>query len=383
MANIRTIAISTGGGDCPGLNAVIRAAVKTAILKYGYRVVGIRDGYDGLIYYSGQLPHDGYEGHPGGDALPGVIPLGLAEVRGILPRGGTILGTTNRGNPFQLRCPKAGPNGTDLIRDVSDELLRTAYALEIDAVLNIGGDGTQRIGLGLSDKGLPLVGVPKTIDNDLMATDTTFGFDSAVDTATAAIDKLHTTAESHKRIMLVELMGRDAGWLALHAGVAGGAHVILLPEIPFTIERICESIQKRDAFGRRFTIIAVAEGIRLPSDLSRYMSPERQMMARTGPVSNLLGEAIAYATGREARVTILGHTQRGGSPSAFDRILGTRFGVAAVDLIAAGKFGHMVALRGTEIISVPLREACLQQKLVDPGCELVRSARAIGISFGA
>ena len=389
MSQIKTIGISTGGGDCPGLNAVIRAAVKSAILQHQWKVLGITDGYDGLL------------------DPPRLLPLTLADVSGILPRGGTILGTTNRGNPFSY---KTCEGGVEKMTDISGQVLRNARALGIDAVINIGGDGTQRIGLGLYEKGLPLVGVPKTIDNDLMATDSTFGFDTAVHTATDAIDKLHSTAESHKRIMLVEVMGRDAGWIALHAGLAGGAHIILIPEIPFTIAQLREDIRAREHSGKRFSIIAVAEGVKLPSDLQEYLSPSggQSLAAQIHAcgISRVLGEAISNATHREVRVTVLGHTQRGGTPTPFDRNLSTRFGVAAVQLLAEGKFGQMVALRGTEIVSVPLTAACAKQKLIvpspkgslvsprelgglptssvtpAPGSEMVAAARAVGISFG-
>ena len=273
---------------------MIRAAVKSAILQHQWKVLGITDGYDGLL------------------DPPRLLPLTLADVSGILPRGGTILGTTNRGNPFSY---KTCEGGVGKVTDISGQVLRNARALGIDAVINIGGDGTQRIGLGLYEKGLPLVGVPKTIDNDLMATDSTFGFDTAVHTATDAIDKLHSTAESHKRIMLVEVMGRDAGWIALHSGIAGGSNVILLPEIPFTIERVCEHIRKREFSGRRATIIMVAEGVHIPPDLPPDLLEEWNRTPRRGAVSHLLAEAIIRQTGREVRVTVLGHTQRGGTPS--------------------------------------------------------------------
>ncbi len=353
-----TIGISTGGGDCPGLNAVIRGATRAAILRHGWRVLGIADGFDGLIF-----PER-------------TIELTLNNVSGILPRGGTILGTTNRGNPFHYVFPDGEKES-----DISPRILENARALGIDAIIVIGGDGTQAIALELHRKGLNVVGVPKTIDNDLLATDVTFGFDTALHTVTDAVDKIHTTAESHHRIMLVEVMGRSAGWIALEAGIAGGAHVILLPEIPFSVQKVCEFVEQRERAGKRFTIIVVAEGIQVPADMEQALANERRRSQRYGK-ANVVGEAISLVSRREVRVTVLGHIQRGGSPSPFDRILGTRFGVAAVDVIARGDFGKMVTLRGSHIGAVPIAEACRGVRLVDPEGELVHTARSIGISFG-
>ena len=352
MSNIRCIGIATGGGDAPGLNAVIRAATRAAILKYKWKVIGIPDGFDGLIW-----PEKSFE-------------LTLKEVSGILPRGGTILGTTSRGNPFQY---KTGENRGE-VRDISDQVIANAGKLGIDAIISIGGDGSQKIGHELFLKGMKIVGVPKTIDNDLSATDVTFGFDTALHTVTDAIDKIHTTAASHHRVMVVEVMGRDCGWIALEAGIAGGAHIILIPEIPFTLKCVCEQIGGRENVGRRFTIVVVAEGVKLP--------PELKENRRASPVGNLLGNAIATGANKEVRISVLGHIQRGGSPSPFDRILATRFGVAAVDLIAAGGFGMMVALRGESIVSVDVAHVIGHLKSVDPQGEMVRTARAIGIGFG-
>lgn len=353
MADIRCIGICTGGGDAPGLNAVIRAAVKTAILKYKWKVIGIVDGFDGLIW-----PERSRE-------------LKLKDVSGILPRGGTILGTTNRGNPFHYKTIE---NGQEVTRDISEEVIRNSHKLGIDAIISIGGDGSMKIAHELFLKGLKIVGVPKTIDNDLSATEVTFGFDTALHTATDAVDKIHTTAESHHRVMVVEVMGRDAGWIALEAGMAGGAHIILIPEIPFTIQRICEHLELREKYGKRFTIMVVAEGIKLP--------PEMRHMARSMAVGNLVGDAVALMARKEVRVSILGHIQRGGSPSPYDRILGTRFGVAAVDLVAAGGFGKMVCLQQECIRAVNIIDAAGKMKMVDPHGEMVHAARAIGISFG-
>jgi len=353
MSDVRCIGICTGGGDAPGLNAVIRAAVKSAILKHKWKVIGIPDGFDGLIW-----PERSRE-------------LTLKDVSGILPRGGTILGTTNRGDPFHH---KSIENGVEVIRDISDQVIANSRQLGIDAVISIGGDGSQTIAQELFQKGMKIVGVPKTIDNDLSATEITFGFDTALHTATDAIDKIHTTAESHHRVMVIEVMGRDAGWIALEAGIAGGGHVILIPEIPFSLQRICDYVKEREGYGKHFTIVVVAEGIKLPQELKQ--------LSRGGSVGNLIGDGIALTARREVRVSVLGHIQRGGSPSPFDRILGTRFGVAATDLIAQGGFGKMVCLRNARIESVNISDAIGHLKKVDPQGEMVRTARAIGICFG-
>jgi 6-phosphofructokinase 1 len=353
MSDIRCIGIATGGGDAPGLNAVIRAATKAAILKYGWKVIGIPDGFDGLIW-----PEKSFE-------------LTLKEVKGILPRGGTILGTTNRGNPFHY---KKVENGKEVVRDISQEVITNAAKLGIDAIITIGGDGSQTIGYDLFKRGMKIVGVPKTIDNDLSATEITFGFDTALHTVTDALDKIHTTGESHHRVMVVEVMGRDCGWIALEAGIAGGAHVILIPEIPFTVEHVCKRIAERERVGKFFTIVVVAEGVKLQHEFKENR--------RASSVGNLIGNAIAHQSGKEVRVSVLGHIQRGGTPTPFDRILATRFGVAAVDLIAAGGFGMMVALHGESIISVDMAHAIGHLKSVDPRGDMVRAARAIGIGFG-
>jgi 6-phosphofructokinase 1 len=353
MSDIRCIGICTGGGDAPGLNAVIRAAVKSAILKYHWTVIGIPDGFDGLIW-----PEKSRS-------------LTLKDVSGILPRGGTILGTTNRGNPFHY-C--TSESGVEVVRDISDEVIANSRQLGIDAVISIGGDGSQTIALELFKKGMNIVGVPKTIDNDLSATEVTFGFDTALVTATDAVDKIHTTAESHHRIMVVEVMGRDAGWIALEAGIAGGAHVILIPEIPFTVEKVCEHVALRERYGKRFTIVVVAEGIHLP--------PELKENRRAGSVGNVVGNSIAARTNKDVRISVLGHIQRGGSPTPFDRILATRFGVAAVDLIAERGFGKMVCLRNERIEAVSIADAVGHLKTVNPQGQIVSTARAIGICFG-
>src|SRR3954470_24815028 len=361
MAEIRKIGICTGGGDCPGLNAVIRAAVRCAVLKYGYEVIGIEDVFDGLIW-------------PAEKARP----LTVKDVSGILPRGGTILGTTNRGDPFNY---KLNLEGKEVVKDFSGEVINNAKALGMDALIVIGGDGKQKIGLQLFEKGMKIVGVPKTIDNDLSATEVTFGFDTALTTATDAVDKIHTTAESHHRVMLVEVMGRDAGWIALEAGIAGGAHVILIPEILFNLDNVCRFINQRHIFGKKFTIVCIAEGVKIPDDvLSKYME-KYGSLPRSGVVSTVIGDAISTCAKKEVRATVLGHIQRGGSPSPFDRILSTRFGVACVDLIAEGGFGKMVALRDSKIKFVDISEAIGQMKMVDPKGELVNTAKSIGIHF--
>ncbi len=359
---VKTIGICTGGGDCPGLNAVIRAVVKAAIGLHGWRVIGVEDGFDGLIW-----PEKCRE-------------LTLKEVSGVLPRGGTILGTTNRGNPFAYRIQEGG---WTILKDFSDSVVENARKLGIDALVVVGGDGTLGIALKLCRKGLPVVGVPKTIDNDLSATDLTFGFDTAVATATDAIDKLHTTAESHHRIMVVEVMGRDTGWIALHAGIAGGADIILIPEIPFTIENICKKIREREQHQRPFSIVVVAEGCRaLDGRPLTDVAAERRHVPHTGLAAHTIGEQVGAAAKRETRVTVLGHIQRGGGPSPLDRILSSRFGVGAVELIARGEFGRMVCLRGGSIASSTLQEAVGLQKKVDPSGELVLTAKALGIVFG-
>ena len=358
----RIIGVCTGGGDCPGLNAVIRGVVKSAILRHGWRVMGVEDGFDGLIW-------------------PGKCrELTLKDVAGILVRGGTILGTTNRGNPFAYKVEE---HGQTVVRDYSDRVIENARMMGIEALVVIGGDGTLKIALELFRKGLPMVGVPKTIDNDLSATDQTFGFDTAVETATEAIDKLHTTAESHHRIMILELMGRDAGWIGLHAGIAGGAHIILIPEIPFFLANLQTFIREREGQGHKYSLVVVAEGIRqMDGKPLLQVAEERRLAVRGGAVSGILAECLASACKRETRVTVLGHIQRGGSPSSFDRVLSSRFGVGAVELLAAGQYGRMVCLRGNAIQSTTLEEAVGVMKAVAPECELVRTAKALGICFG-
>lgn len=358
---MKRIGILTGGGDAPGLNAVIRAAVKTAIYQYGAEVIGIRDGYDGFIDEQG------------------VIPLGIENVRGILPRGGTILGAANRGNPYARKVIR---DGREAIIDVSYEIIQGIERLKLDALLVLGGDGTLHIAHELFEKGAPIIAVPKTIDNDIGGTEATFGFDTAVNTATEAIDKLHTTAEAHHRVMVLELMGRDAGFIALHAGVSGGTDVILIPEIPFKFESVVAKVRQRVERGMHFSIIAVSEGAK-PLNGKQVFSRKGDeiYVPRLGGIGHRVGEYIENE-GFETRVTVLGHLQRGGTPTPFDRWLATRYGAAAVRLAAQGKFDRMVALHAGKIIDVPLSEAIAEVKRVDINGDAVVTARGMGISFG-
>ncbi|UCC85855.1 MAG: 6-phosphofructokinase [Anaerolineales bacterium] len=359
---IRRIGVLTGGGDCPGLNAVIRAAVKTAINEYDWEVLGIEDGFEGLIQ-------------------PGKVrPLTAADVRGILPRGGTILGTTNRANPFHYEVET---DAGVAVFDVSDDVVRHAQVLGIDALIVIGGDGSLRIAHELMQKGLKVVGVPKTIDNDLQGTVVTFGFDTAVNTAMEALDKLHTTAESHHRVIILELMGRDAGWIALKAGIAGGADVILIPEIPYDIEVVADKINTRNRRGAKFSIVVVAEGAKPVGGEAVYQA-ERQVGGerRLGGIGETLAVQLKGHCEAEVRVTVLGHLQRGGSPSAFDRLLATRFGAVAVHLVAQGKLGHMVALQDERIISVSIADAVAAQKFVPLDSDILLTAFGLDICLG-
>jgi ATP-dependent phosphofructokinase / diphosphate-dependent phosphofructokinase len=356
------IAISTGGGDAPGLNAVIRAAVLSAIHR-GWEVLGIKRGFFGLL---------------GEDE---VITLTTESVRGIAHLGGTILRTTTRGNPFRWLTPQ--PNGTVIEVDRSDELIENARQFGIDAVISIGGDGSLQIAQQLCAKGLRIVGVPKTIDNDVSGTITTFGFDTAVNTALEAIDRLHTTAESHDRVIVMEVMGRDAGFIALHSGLAGTADVILIPEIPYEIDKVCDKILSRDRAGRQFSIVVVAEGA-YPRGGAPHMLPSSRPggAPRLGGIADDVAQAIERGTGKETRSLVLGHLQRGGQPTGYDRLLATRFGGAAVRAVAEGKWAHMVALQSPHIVTVPIADALREPKRVEPSHDVVQTARATGISFG-
>jgi 6-phosphofructokinase 1 len=361
-STIQRIGILTGGGDCPGLNAVIRAAVKTAINEYGWEVLGIADGFEGLI-----KPDK-------------VRLLDITDVRGMLPRGGTMLGSTNRANPFHY---EVSTNGTVKVFDVSATVLQRAREYGIEALLVIGGDGTMRIAQELMQQGLQVVGVPKTIDNDLYGTEVTVGFDTAVNTAMEAIDKLHTTAESHHRVLIIELMGRHAGWITLSAGVAGGADVILIPEIPYDLEVIAAKIHQRNQSGAQFSIVVVAEGSMSLGGEAAYVA-ERDLggVARLGGIGAEVATQLRRMCQTDVRAAVLGHLQRGGSPTAFDRLLATRFGAMAVHLMAQGKVGHMVALHNGHMAVVPMSEAVSRQKQVPLDSDLVRTALDLGICLG-
>ena len=357
-----TIGILTGGGDAPGLNAVIRAVVKTATCEYGMRVIGIEDGFEGLL----------------GATQTRVLTPG--DVRGLLPRGGTILGTRNRGH-FADRT-KDGHKLT--VRQVYEEAISNMRILGIDALVVLGGEGTLEIASEFDKFGIPVCGVPKTIDNDLACTELTFGFVTALDIATEALDRLHTTAESHDRVMILEVMGRHAGWIALHSGIAGGADVILIPEIPFALDTVVDKIRTRDVAGSNFCIIVVAEGaLEIGHELIYLHKGDDQHAPRLGGIAMHLQPEIEARTGKETRCVVLGHLQRGGRPNAFDRMLATNFGSCAVRALAEGKHGVMVALQAGDVVTVPLSEAIANIKTVPPNGQLVRTARDTGISFGA
>ena len=345
----KTIGILTGGGDCPGLNAVIRAAVRKGIMAYDFRFKGIQKGWKGMMECLWQ-------------------PLGLDEVSGILPKGGTILGTS-RTNPLKSA-------------DGAEQVIENMKRMKLDALIAIGGDDTLSVANRLHQEGVAVVGVPKTIDNDLNMTDYTFGFDTAVNIVTEAIDRIHTTAESHNRVMVIEVMGRHSGWIATHAGIAGGADMILIPEKHYTMDDIVNSIKERHQRGKDFSIVVVAEGVKISSDKGEELVVSKAGKdefghVKLGGVGQVVSEEIEKRTGFETRVTVLGHLQRGGTPTAFDRVLATRFGVAAIDLIHQGDYGKMVSLKGTQIVAIPISEAVGQLKMV--GDDLYDIAR---IFFG-
>lgn len=360
-SRITRIGVLTGGGDCPGLNAVIRGVTKPA-QDYGMTVYGIRDGFEGFV-----------EGK--------AFELRNTDVSGILSQGGTILGSSNKGDPFHWPVSK---NGKIVIEDRSADVIKNYNAWNLDAIIAIGGDGTMHICNKLSKLGLNMVGVPKTIDNDLEATDVTFGHDSAVYVVSEALDRLHTTASSHHRVIVVEVMGRYAGWIALHGGLAGGADIILIPEIPFSWDKVYDKILKRELMGKRFSLVCVAEGAKpLGGDVvKRGTDKKRTDPIQLGGIGKVVADSIEKNTGRETRVTVLGHLQRGGSPTPYDRILSTKFGAFAIELVAEKKFGRMVALKGNEIKNIKIEDACARQKLVKPDNQAIIAARAIGISFG-
>ncbi|MCB2203368.1 ATP-dependent 6-phosphofructokinase [bacterium] len=363
---IRRIAINTGGGDAPGLNAVIRAVTISAIER-GWDVVGIRDGYNGLL-----MPEK-YENE-------GLIPLTLEAVRGITHLGGTILGTTNKGNP--LEYPVQQKDGSYKTIDRSGEIVRACKKNKIDAVVAIGGDGSLSIANALFEKGLRIIGVPKTIDNDLSETVVTFGFDSAVSFATECLDRLHSTAEAHRRIMVVEVMGRYAGWIALNAGVSGTADVILLPEIPYDIDIVAEKTRQRVREGKKFSIVVVAEGAKPKDGQRSVLSTEVGRAERLGGIGDRVAEELQEITGQEARHVVLGHLQRGGSPTTFDRLLSLRFGAAAVRALEEGQNGMMVALDPPTVRYVPLKKATKRMKVVQLDSDTMLTARDLGICFG-
>jgi len=357
----KQIGLITGGGDAPGLNAVIRAAVRTAVREFGMKCVGIEDSFEGLI----------------GDMK--LMKLTTKSVGGILPRGGTILGTRNKGSFCSFVDGKmVFPN------DIINAAIENLRKLEVEALLVIGGDGTLAIAQEFHHRGIPVIGVPKTIDNDLAATELTFGFMTAIDIATEALDRLHTTAASHDRVMILEVMGRNTGWIALHAGLAGSADVILIPEIPFSYESMVQKIFSREKSGSRFTNIVVAEGALEVGKSETYKHyGDGSSAPRLGGIGEQVGQKVEEMTGKEARCVVLGHLQRGGSPNAFDRMLGTNFGACAVRALANGQTGKMVALQAGTVVNVPLSEAIANIKTVPVDGQLVRTARDIGISFAA
>jgi 6-phosphofructokinase 1 len=360
---VRRVLILTGGGDAPGLNAVLRSFVKTAT-GLGLQVYGSEDGFSGLI-----------------EEPTRVVRLMRSDVRGILPKGGSILGCSDRADPFSYAA--IGPDGSAKTIDVSERVLAKLKEFEIDTLVLVGGGGTMNIGMRFAKLGVQVVGIPKAIGNDLAATDLTFGLDSAVATATAAIDTLHSTGEAHERVMILEVMGRDAGWIALMSGIAGGADVILIPEIPYDVDRVIEKIAERSSPSHNFSIIVVGEGSKpLGGTVSSINDAQQQVSHRPDGPGFQLARLLEGRIDHEIRVTVLGHLQRGGSPSSFDRILGTRFGVHAAELCYHDNTGQVVALRGQDVVSVPLEAAVANLKRVPPDGELVAVARAIGIELG-
>ncbi len=357
MAKSLRVGVLTGGGDCPGLNAVIRAVTKCLILQHDADVIGIEDGYEGIIEQR-------------------IRPLSYRDVSGILTRGGTILGTSNKANPFSYY--KRGN------ADVSAEVKKYCRSVGLDAIIVIGGDGTMSAAQGLAAMGLNMVGVPKTIDNDLVATERTFGFDTAVGIVTEAVDRLHTTAQSHDRVMIVETMGRYAGWIALCGGMAGGADVILIPEFQYDIEEIARVCRERESGGQRFTIVVVAEGAHpLEGDMTvEQVIEESPDPTRLGGVGKVLERKLSKRVNSEVRTTILGHMQRGGTPTAYDRNLATAFGTYAASMVGAGHFGRMVALQRNRLTSVPFEEVANKTRTVPRDHTMIAAALAVGTSFG-
>ncbi len=358
----KRIGILTGGGDCPGLNAVIRAVVLHARGTLGWEVVGIEDGFSGMYQQR-------------------YVELTPRSVVGLVARGGTVLGSSNRANPFAY--PVKLPSGVEEIHDVSDRCVANIEQLDVEGLILVGGDGTMSIGQKLMAKGLRVVGVPKTIDNDLEATDFTIGFQTAVEVASEAIDRLHTTAESHDRIIICEVMGRYAGWIAMAAGMSSGADVILIPETDYDLKKVIQCLHRRHARGNSYSIAVVAEGARQKGgDYAVVKSGDSTQQERLGGAGQRLAEELRRQTEYDVRVTVLGHIQRGGSPCAFDRLLATRFGAKAVELLAAGRFGEVAAYRSGEIVSAPLEQCVAKLKRVNPEGDLVRAARSLGIELG-
>lgn len=363
-SRIQRIGVLTGGGDCPGLNAVIRAVTKTAINRYDLEVLGIEDGFLGLIEDR-------------------VLPLPAQAVSNILTRGGTILGTSNKADPAHFKVGK-GPDGKPIFEDVTPRVLDTIRKHEIDVLMCIGGDGTMTGAHSLVERGIRCIGLPKTIDNDLECTELTFGFQTAVSTASEALDRIHTTASSHHRVMLVEIMGRNAGWLTLNSGLASGADIILIPEIPYDLDVICDYCLARSRHHKAFTIIAVSEGAR-PKDggqvVARVVADSPDPI-RLGGISQVLSQQIEERTGLECRATILGHVQRGGSPIAVDRVLGTLFGCKALDLAMEGRMNEVVVIQQGRVTSVPIASVAGRQRLVPLDSPLLRAGISVGTSFG-
>ncbi|MCA1590540.1 MAG: ATP-dependent 6-phosphofructokinase [Acidobacteria bacterium] len=353
----KQVGILTGGGDAPGLNAVIRAVVRTAIGEFGMKCVGIEDSFEGIL------------------GEPKTMRLTTKTVSGILPRGGTILGTRNKGS--FVKMIEGQPVFTEL---PIDQAIANLDILEIEALIVLGGEGTLAIAEQFDKRGFPVIGVPKTIDNDLAATELTFGFMTAIDIATEALDRLHTTAASHDRVMILEVMGRNTGWIAIHAGLAGSADIILIPEIQFSFDSVMKKVAERERSGSKFTNIVVAEGAREVGKTEFYQDAQE---LRLGGIGEYVRHCIENRSAKEARCVVLGHLQRGGSPNAFDRMLGTNFGACAVRALASGEKGKMVALQAGEVVTVPISEACANIKTVPANGQLVRTARDIGISFAA
>lgn len=363
MSGRMRIAINTGGGDAPGLNGVIEAVVMSTWNRH-WDVYGVKQGYHGLLN------------------TDEIVHLTPEKVRHISCQGGTILGTTNKGNPFKMAVENAA--GDTEIRDVSNKVVKNFQRLGFDCLIAVGGDGSLEIAYDFFKKGIPVIGVPKTIDNDMAGTVVTFGFDTAVSIATEALDRLHSTAKSHERVMVVEVMGRHAGWIALNSGISGGAKVILIPEIPFDMDTVCKKIMEEELHGERYAIVVVAEGATPAGGgiISQGGGEAGRQDVLLGGVGAMVARAIVEKTGKDTRSLVLGHLQRGGSPTTFDRLLALRFGAAAVRLVEQGQFGHMVGLDPPDIKAVPLKDVIGSQRLVPLASDTIQTARDIGISFG-